>query len=229
MANESVSFEDIFYLLVSAGAVPAYGFVLHQFCVRLRSSRPNGFRSDPARLVATRFPRSNPGSPIPSTGMPVGATPERNPGITARPRVLTHLPVFAGVPRFSHPRRQGSKRSMFNGLYKLFSRDLAVDLGTANTLIYVRGMGIVSNEPSVVAVQQDSRGGKTVLAVGIAPLDVHCQHFVARVGVADGHLDQLGRALADEQVVPALDVLDDRLIHFVAADAHALRARCRRG
>jgi len=55
---------------------------------------------------------------------------------------------------------------MFNGLYKLFSRDLAIDLGTANTLIYVRGMGIVSNEPSVVAVQQDSRGGKTVLAVG---------------------------------------------------------------
>jgi len=55
---------------------------------------------------------------------------------------------------------------MFSGLYKLFSRDLAIDLGTANTLIYVRGMGIVSNEPSVVAVQQDSRGGKTVLAVG---------------------------------------------------------------
>src|SRR5256886_17133371 len=55
---------------------------------------------------------------------------------------------------------------MFNGIYKLFSRDLAIDLGTANTLIYVRGMGIVSNEPSVVAVQQDSRGGKKVLAVG---------------------------------------------------------------
>jgi rod shape-determining protein MreB len=55
---------------------------------------------------------------------------------------------------------------MFNGMYKLFSRDLAVDLGTANTLIYVRGMGIVSNEPSVVAVQQDSRGGKKVLAIG---------------------------------------------------------------
>src|SRR6266850_482022 len=54
---------------------------------------------------------------------------------------------------------------MFSGLYKLFSRDLAIDLGTANTLIYVPGMGIVSNEPSVVAVQQDSRGGKTVLAV----------------------------------------------------------------
>src|SRR5512134_3578358 len=46
------------------------------------------------------------------------------------------------------------------------SRDLAIDLGTANTLIYIRGMGIVSNEPSVVAVQQDARGGRKVLAVG---------------------------------------------------------------
>src|SRR5467141_1074307 len=55
---------------------------------------------------------------------------------------------------------------MFNGIYKLFSRDLAIDLGTANTLIYIRGMGIVSNEPSVVAVQQEARGGKKVLAVG---------------------------------------------------------------
>ncbi len=55
---------------------------------------------------------------------------------------------------------------MFNGIYKLFSRDLAIDLGTANTLIYIRGMGIVSNEPSVVAVQHEARGGKKVLAVG---------------------------------------------------------------
>src|SRR5882672_6307758 len=55
---------------------------------------------------------------------------------------------------------------MFDWLHTLFSRDLAIDLGTANTLIYVRGVGIVSNEPSVVAVQQDARGGKKVLAVG---------------------------------------------------------------
>ncbi len=55
---------------------------------------------------------------------------------------------------------------MFDWLYQLFSRDLAIDLGTANTLIYTRGLGIVSNEPSVVAVQHDSRGGKKVLAVG---------------------------------------------------------------
>jgi rod shape-determining protein MreB and related proteins len=55
---------------------------------------------------------------------------------------------------------------VFNGIYKFFSRDLAIDLGTANTLIYIRGQGIVSNEPSVVAVQQEHRGGKKVLAVG---------------------------------------------------------------
>jgi rod shape-determining protein MreB len=48
----------------------------------------------------------------------------------------------------------------------MLSRDLAIDLGTANTLIYIRGQGIVSNEPSVVAVQQDARGGRKVLAVG---------------------------------------------------------------
>ncbi|MFC1641175.1 rod shape-determining protein [Myxococcota bacterium] len=55
---------------------------------------------------------------------------------------------------------------IFDWLYGLFSNDLAIDLGTATTLIYVKGKGIVSCEPSVVAVQQDSRGDKKVLAVG---------------------------------------------------------------
>ena len=45
--------------------------------------------------------------------------------------------------------------------------DMAVDLGTANTLIYVKGQGIVCNESSVVAVQKDFRGSRRVLAVGI--------------------------------------------------------------
>ncbi|TVR04652.1 MAG: rod shape-determining protein [Deltaproteobacteria bacterium] len=48
----------------------------------------------------------------------------------------------------------------------LFSNDLAIDLGTANSLIYIKGVGIVSSEPSVVAVKHDARGGKKVLAVG---------------------------------------------------------------
>ncbi len=53
-----------------------------------------------------------------------------------------------------------------NPLFGLFSNDLAIDLGTANTLIYVKHEGIVCNEPSVVAVQRNDRGGKKVLAVG---------------------------------------------------------------
>ena len=49
----------------------------------------------------------------------------------------------------------------------LFSNDLSIDLGTANTLIYTRGQGIVLNEPSVVAIRQEHDGGrKTVAAVG---------------------------------------------------------------
>src|SRR5512147_2854181 len=55
---------------------------------------------------------------------------------------------------------------IFDWLYGLFSNDLAIDLGTANTLIYVKGKGIVSCEPSVVAVTKDARGDNRVLAVG---------------------------------------------------------------
>ena len=57
---------------------------------------------------------------------------------------------------------------MFENLRGYFSSDLAIDLGTANTLIWVRGKGIVLNEPSVVAVRQEfgPRGGRQVLAVG---------------------------------------------------------------
>ncbi|WP_290647867.1 rod shape-determining protein [Aquisalimonas sp.] len=56
---------------------------------------------------------------------------------------------------------------MFKGIRGLFSNDLSIDLGTANTLIYLRGQGIVLNEPSVVAIRQDRDGGsKTIAAVG---------------------------------------------------------------
>lgn len=54
----------------------------------------------------------------------------------------------------------------FDKLMGLFSNDLAIDLGTANTLVFVKGRGIVLNEPSVVAVQKDARGFNRVLAVG---------------------------------------------------------------
>ena len=56
---------------------------------------------------------------------------------------------------------------MFKRLRGYFSSDLSIDLGTANTLIYVRDKGIVLNEPSVVAVQDDHSGrGKVIVAVG---------------------------------------------------------------
>jgi rod shape-determining protein MreB len=53
---------------------------------------------------------------------------------------------------------------MFNKLFSLFSHDIGIDLGTANTLVYVKGKGIIIREPSVVAIHKKS---KKVIAVGI--------------------------------------------------------------
>jgi len=55
---------------------------------------------------------------------------------------------------------------VLNTIWRRFSEDLAIDLGTANTLVYVKGKGVVLNEPSVVAVRKDGRGANKVLAVG---------------------------------------------------------------
>ena len=52
------------------------------------------------------------------------------------------------------------------GLSSLWSQDMAIDLGTANTLVVLKDQGVVLNEPSVVAVQMDHRGSKKILAVG---------------------------------------------------------------
>ena len=53
---------------------------------------------------------------------------------------------------------------MFESFKGYFSSDLAIDLGTANTLIYVRGKGIVLNEPSVVSIRQEGGpNGKRVI------------------------------------------------------------------
>lgn len=58
---------------------------------------------------------------------------------------------------------------MFKSIRGIFSSDISIDLGTANTLIYVRGQGIVLNEPSVVAIRQErgQNGQKQVAAVGL--------------------------------------------------------------
>src|SRR5437879_2452878 len=53
---------------------------------------------------------------------------------------------------------------MFNYLFSLFSNDMGIDLGTANTLVYVKGQGIILREPSVVAIEKDTH---RVIAIGI--------------------------------------------------------------
>ncbi len=69
----------------------------------------------------------------------------------------------------SLPGRKPFPNTMFKILRGLFSNDLSIDLGTANTLIYVRGKGVVLNEPSVVAIRSGGAGsrGKTIAAVGL--------------------------------------------------------------
>ena len=57
------------------------------------------------------------------------------------------------------------KFNLFKMVGGYFSNDLSIDLGTANTLIYTKDVGIVLNEPSVVAIREN-RGQKTVVAVG---------------------------------------------------------------
>src|ERR1035437_2233094 len=70
--------------------------------------------------------------------------------------------------------------------YKMFSNDIGIDLGTANTLVYVRGKGIVLNEPSVVAINQKTG---QVVAVGVqakAMLGRTPSHITAIRPLVDG-------------------------------------------
>ena len=55
--------------------------------------------------------------------------------------------------------------SLLGKFTSIWSQDMAIDLGTANTLVVLKGQGVVLNEPSVVAVV-DNKGKKSVLAVG---------------------------------------------------------------
>jgi len=75
---------------------------------------------------------------------------------------------------------------MFERLLSYFSKDLAMDLGTANTLIYLRGRGVVLNEPSVVAINQDTH---QVIAVGQEARNIigrHSQRVVTIRPLKDG-------------------------------------------
>ncbi len=94
---------------------------------------------------------------------------------------------------------------LFDFILGKFSNDLAIDLGTANTLVYVKGKGIVLSEPSVVAVHKDSRGVKKVLAVG--------SDAKKMLGRTPGNIIAI-RPLRDG-VIADFDVTEAMLRHFI--------------
>ena len=93
---------------------------------------------------------------------------------------------------------------MFKRLRGLFSNDLSVDLGTANTLVYVREKGIILNEPSVVAIRTQS-GQRTVVAVGTEAKKM--------LGRTPGNITAI-RPLKDG-VIADFQVTEKMLQHFI--------------
>ena len=94
---------------------------------------------------------------------------------------------------------------LFDYILGKFSNDLAIDLGTANTLVYVKGKGIVLNEPSVVAVHKDARGIKKVLAVGLEAKSM--------LGRTPGNIVAI-RPMRDG-VIADFDITEAMLKHFI--------------
>jgi len=94
---------------------------------------------------------------------------------------------------------------MLDVVKSLFSTDLAIDLGTANTLVYVKGKGVVSNEPSVVAVYRDPRGNQKILAIGEEAKDM--------LGRTPGNIIPI-RPMK-EGVIADFEVTEQMLRHFI--------------
>jgi len=97
-----------------------------------------------------------------------------------------------------------------------FSNDMAIDLGTANTLVYVKGKGIVLSEPSVVAVRKDARQGNRVLAVG--------KEAKMMLGRTPGNIVAI-RPMKDG-VIADFEVTEAMLRHFIRK-VHARRTLIR--
>lgn len=93
---------------------------------------------------------------------------------------------------------------MFQRLFGMMSADMAIDLGTANTLVYVANRGIVLDEPSVVAII-DQRGRKQVLAVG--------QEAKEMLGRTPGNIEAI-RPLRDG-VIADFEVAEEMIKHFI--------------
>ena len=93
---------------------------------------------------------------------------------------------------------------MFSSFKSIFGADLAIDLGTANTLVYVKGKGILLNEPSVVAITE-VKGKNHVLAVG--------EEAKTMLGKTPGNIRAI-RPMADG-VIADFDVAEEMIKHFI--------------
>lgn len=101
---------------------------------------------------------------------------------------------------------------IWNKLVGMFSNDLAIDLGTANTLVISRGRGIIINEPSVVAVKRERYGEQTILAVGLEAKDM--------VGKTPGNIQAI-RPMRDG-VIADFDMTEKMIRRFIEK-AHGRR------
>ena len=93
---------------------------------------------------------------------------------------------------------------MLNMMLAMFSADMAIDLGTANTLVYVKGRGIVLNEPSVVAIIEQN-GRNRVLAVG--------DEAKMMLGRTPGNIKAI--RLMRDGVIADFDVTEEMIKHFI--------------
>ena len=94
---------------------------------------------------------------------------------------------------------------VFSGLLGLLSADMAIDLGTANTLVYVEGKGIVLNEPSVVAIVESRGKKKKILAMG--------DEAKMMLGRTPGNIEAI-RPLRDG-VIADFEVAEEMIKHFI--------------
>lgn len=100
---------------------------------------------------------------------------------------------------------RGIMNLFLDGILGMFSNDLAIDLGTANTLVYVKGKGIVLSEPSVVAVSTGNRSKNRVLAVGLEAKNM--------LGKTPGNISAI-RPMRDG-VIADFEVTEAMLRHFI--------------
>jgi len=91
------------------------------------------------------------------------------------------------------------------GKFNFFSEDMGLDLGTANTLVYVKGKGIILNEPSVVAIATDNKNNKSVLAVGTEAKSM--------LGRTPGSIQAI-RPMKDG-VIADFDIAEAMIKHFI--------------